>query len=328
MRRARRWTERGGTAGVDLTARVGSILLDSPIMNASGTAGHGLELADYVDLSSVGAFVAKSLCVDPWPGNPAPRVHMTPAGMINSVGLQGPGISSWVAQDLPGLLQGGARAVVVSIWGRSIDDYRRAAAAIAGVSSRVVAVEVNLSCPNTESGRELFAHDADVAAQVIGGCVAELDRPVWAKLSANTDRLVAVAGAVAGAGAEAVTLINTLFGLVIDADTRRPVLSGIGGGVSGPAIHPVAVRAVYDVHEAHPDLPIVGVGGIANGFDAIEFLLAGASAVQVGTALFADPRILSRVGRELEQWCRDRGIASVRDLVGGAHDPDPRSLGE
>lgn len=305
---------------MDLTARIGSLTLPSVVMNASGTAGHGAELAAYGDLAGLGAFVAKSLCVDPWPGNDAPRVHNTPAGMINSVGLQGPGITAWLEHELPSLHDAGVQRVVPSIWGRSPEDYRRAAEMLVGAPRDVVAVEVNLSCPNTEAGRELFAHDPGVAGAVIASCVETLDRPVWAKLSANTDRLVEVAGAVAEAGAEAVTLINTLFGLVIDTEARRPVLSGVGGGLSGPAIHPVAVRAVWDVHAAHPGLAIVGVGGVSGGTDAVEMLLAGACAVQVGTAIFDDPRILGRVADEVEQWCSTHGVTRIGDIVGQAHE--------
>lgn len=304
---------------VDRSSRIGSLTLPSAVMNASGTAGHATELGAYVDLGELGAFVVKSLCVDAWPGNPPPRVHMTSAGMINSVGLQGPGIEAWLAEDLTELLAAGVRRVVVSIWGRSVDDYAAAAAMLADAPDEVIAIEVNLSCPNTESGRQLFAHDPAVAAEVVSECVEACGRPVWAKLSANTDRIVEIAGAVAAAGAEAVTLINTLFGMVIDTETRLPALSGRGGGLSGAAIHPVAVRAVHDVYAAYPDLAIVGVGGIASGTDAVEMMLAGASAVQVGTALFADPRVLGRVGRELEHWCATHAVESVRELTGRAH---------
>lgn len=311
--------DRSGMVAVDLTTRVGSVELPSPVMNASGTAGHALELAEYAELDRLGAFVAKSLCADPWAGNPAPRVHMTRGGMINSVGLQGPGVAAWLRDDLPQLRAAGVRRVVVSIWGRSVDAYRSAATLLADAPDEIVAVEVNLSCPNTESGRELFAHDPRVAGEVVAACAEVAARPVWAKLSPNTDRLVEVAGAVATSGAEAVTLVNTLFGMVIDPEIGRPVLSGGGGGVSGPAIHPMAVRAVYDVHAACPDLPIIGVGGISTGTDAVEMLMAGASAVQIGTALFADPRVLTRVRHELEQWCSTHGVAAVRRLLAVAH---------
>jgi dihydroorotate dehydrogenase (NAD+) catalytic subunit len=299
---------------VDLSVRIGSVELSAPVMTASGTAGHGDELAAYVELSRLGAVVVKSLGADPWPGNPAPRVHQTAAGMLNSVGLQGPGIAAWREHELPALLDRGA-TVVVSIWGRTLEDYARAAAAIADCPPQVVAVEVNLSCPNLDGGAHLFAHDPDATAAVLDA-TSEAGRPRWAKLSPNTDRLVAVAEAAASAGAEAVTLVNTLMGMVIDVETRRPVLGGRSGGLSGPAIHPVAVRAVHDVHAALPDLPIVGVGGVATAVDAVELMLAGASAVQVGTASFADPRSVMSVLDGMETWCRRHGVARVASLTG------------
>ncbi len=305
---------RVGVTPVDMAVQVGSVALRSPVMTASGTAGHGDELADYVDLARLGAVVVKSLGADPWPGNPAPRVHQTAAGMINSVGLQGPGVVRWRAEELPALLARDA-AVVVSIWGRSVDDYARAAEAASSCSDEVVAVEVNLSCPNLDGGTHLFAHDPDATAAVIEATEVA-GRPRWAKLSPNTDRLVEVAGAAAAAGAEAVTLVNTLMGMVIDLDSRRPLLGGRTGGVSGPAIHPIAVRAVHDVHAAHPDLPIVGVGGVATAHDAIELMIAGASAVQVGTATFADPRTVVRVLEGMESWCREHDVARVASLTG------------
>ncbi len=302
---------------LDVSVDVGSVSFEAPVMTASGTAGHGTELGRYLDLARLGAVVVKSLSADPWAGNPAPRVHETSAGMINSVGLQGPGVAAWLADELPPLLATGA-TVVASIWGRSIEEYRRAADLLADAPPEVVAVEVNLSCPNLDGGAHLFAHDPDTAAAAIDvttGC----GRPRWAKLSPNTDRLVRVAAAVDEAGAEAVTLVNTVMGMVIDTETRRPLLGGGGGGLSGPAIHPVAVRAVYDCHASLPDLPIVGVGGIASGRDAAEMMLAGASAVQVGTASFADPRACERVSDELGEWCRRQGVRAVRELRGGAH---------
>jgi dihydroorotate dehydrogenase (NAD+) catalytic subunit len=308
---------RASAAGaVDMAVTVGSVRLPNPIMTASGTAGHGAELAAYVDLSELGAVVVKSLHADPWPGNPPLRIHETAAGMINSVGLQGPGIEAWLVQDLPALAATGAR-VVASIWGRSVDEYRRAADRLAAVPDSVVAVEVNLSCPNTEAGRDLFAHSADDTRAAIAA-TAGCGRPRWAKLSPNVGHLGEIAAAAHGAGAEAVTLVNTVMGLAIDAETRRFRLgSGArGGGVSGPAIHPIAVRAVFDVHRALPDLPIVGVGGVTSGADAAELLLAGASAVQVGTATFADPRAPHRVLRELQGWAMRQGVARMDEVIG------------
>jgi dihydroorotate dehydrogenase (NAD+) catalytic subunit len=309
--------ERAAVAGaVDMAVSVGSVRLPNPIMTASGTAGHGAELAAYVDLSELGAVVVKSLHADPWPGNPPLRIHETAAGMINSVGLQGPGVEAWLVHELPALAATGAR-VVASIWGRTVDEFRRAADRLAAAPDSVVAVEVNLSCPNTEAGRDLFAHSTDdtrAAIDATAGC----GRPRWAKLSPNVGHLGEIAAAAHGAGAEAVTLVNTVMGLAIDAETRRFRLgSGArGGGLSGPAIHPIAVRAVFDVHRALPDLPIVGVGGVASGADAAELLLAGASAVQVGTATFADPRAPHRVLRELQGWAVRQRVARMDEVIG------------
>jgi len=295
---------------------IGSVQLPAPVMTASGTAGHGAELAPYMDLSALGAVVVKSLAAFEWAGNPSPRVHPAGVGMINAVGLQGPGVQRWLAEELPALLATGAR-VIASIWGRSVADYQQAAEQLAAAPAGVVAVEVNLSCPNLEGRRGIFAHDAALSAEVIAA-TAGAGRPRWAKLSPNTDRVVEVAEAVHGAGAEAVTLVNTLLGMVLDSDTGLPVLGAGGGGYSGRPVHPVAVRTVYDVHAALPDLPIVGAGGVASGWDAAELMLAGASAVQVGTATFADPAAPLRIQRELLTWCAERGVAPA-ELTGRAH---------
>jgi dihydroorotate dehydrogenase (NAD+) catalytic subunit len=232
--------------------------------------------------------------------------------MLNAVGLQGPGIERWRVEHLPSLLATGA-TVVCSIWGRSIDEYRAAADLLAVAPADVVAVEVNLSCPNLEGRGSIFAHDAERSAAVIEA-TAGCRRPRWAKLSPNTDRLVEIADAVTAAGAEAVTLVNTVLGMALDPVTLRPVLGNGGGGLSGRAIHPVAVRAVNDVHEARPDIDIVGVGGVASGWDAAELMLVGARAVQVGTASFADPRACARVHTELVTFAGDRGIPRLASL--------------
>jgi dihydroorotate dehydrogenase (NAD+) catalytic subunit len=297
-----------------MSTRVGSVFLPNPVMTASGTGGHGDELARYLDLSSLGAVVVKSLSAEPWAGNPAPRVHETQGGMLNSVGLQGPGVAAWLEHELPPLLATGAR-VVASIWGRTVDEYAAAAEALADAPPEVVAVEANLSCPNLHHGRDMFAQLPETTAEAVRASLA-CGRPVWAKLSPNVASLVPIAEAARDAGAEAVTLINTVLGMAIDPETRLLRLGGGGGGLSGPAIHPVAVRAVHDVHRALPDLPIVGVGGVSTGIDAIELMLAGASAVQVGTATFADPRAAGRVSEEIQTWCRRRGVAAVTELIG------------
>jgi dihydroorotate dehydrogenase (NAD+) catalytic subunit len=301
----------------DLEVTVGSLTLANPVMTASGTAGHGAELQPYLDLGSLGAHVVKSMAAEPWPGNPAPRLHPAGVGMINAVGLQGDGVDHWLAADLPALRRHRVR-VVASIWGRSVGDYLAAAERLADASADVVAVEINLSCPNLEGRRGIFAHDEELSAEVVAGVVARVGRPCWAKLSPNTDRVVDVARAVAAAGADAVTLVNTLLGMVLDPVTGRPALAAGGGGYSGAPLHPVAVRVVFDVHAALPDLAIVGVGGVSTGWQAAELMLAGASAVQVGTATFADPRAPARVVRELATWCRERGLRPA-DLTGLAH---------
>jgi dihydroorotate dehydrogenase (NAD+) catalytic subunit len=299
-------------SAVDPCVMIGSVRLGGPVMTASGTAGYGTELAPFMDLSELGAVVVKSLAAYEWPGNPAPRLHPTPQGMINAVGLQGPGVEHWMNEVAPRLIDCGA-TVVASIWGRSVEDFRLAAELLADAPEQVVAVEVNLSCPNLEGRGAIFAHDVERAAAVVEATAA-CGRPRWAKLSANTDRIVEVAAAVVAAGAEAVTCINTLLGLAYDPGSLQPTLGAGGGGLSGRAIHPVAVRAVHDVHEALPDVPIVGVGGVANGWDAVELLLAGAVAVQVGTASFADPAAPLTVQREVLEWAANRGITALVEI--------------
>ncbi len=303
------------TARTDLEASVGSVRFPNPVLTASGTAGYGAELGAYVDLASLGAVVVKSLSAEPWAGNPSPRVHETVAGMLNAVGLHNMGVAAWRRDQLPPLCAARAR-VVASIWGRTVDEYARAAELLAGAD--VVAVEVNLSCPNLDGGRHLFAQDATETAAVIAAC-APCGRPLWAKLTPNVTDMVPVARAALDAGAEALTLVNTVMGLAIDPARRGPWLAAGGGGLSGPALHPIAVRAVYECRAAFPDAGIVGVGGVARGVDAIELLEAGADAVQVGTATFADPRAPARVLSEVRRWCERAGVARIADLIGAAH---------
>ncbi len=311
------------SAGLDLTVAVGSVTLPSPVMTAAGTAGHADELAPYGALSELGAVVVKSLSPEAWDGNPSPRVHPVDNGMMNAVGLQGPGVPAWIASDLPRLQAAGAR-VVVSIWGRSVDEYQRAATLLAEVADELTAVEVNLSCPNL-SGKSIFAHDESASEDVIAAVTAAIPTPVWAKLSPNTDRVVEVASAVAGAGAEAVTLINTVIGLAIDPATGRSRLANGTGGLSGPAIRPVAVRWIAEVSRAIPGLAVVGVGGVVDGPSAAELLVAGASAVQVGTAIFADPRAPWAVQSDLTRWCSTHRVGRVADLTGTLRSAEPTS---
>ncbi|HJP15926.1 MAG TPA: dihydroorotate dehydrogenase, partial [Acidimicrobiales bacterium] len=234
------------SSNTDFTTKIGSVVLPNPVMTASGTSGQGAELSRYFDLSSLGAVVVKSLHVKPWSGNPSPRLHPTSAGMINSVGLQGPGVKEWLKTDLPLLEKTGAR-VVVSIWGQTIEEFAQAAELLTDASDTVIAVEVNASCPNVEDRTNLFAHSAAATSEVVKASLVS-GRPCWAKLSSNTPYLPEIARAAKEAGAEAVTVANTLLGMAINADTRKPVLGAVRGGVSGPAIKPIALRSVFDTY--------------------------------------------------------------------------------
>lgn len=292
--------------------------LPNPILTAAGTAGFATELSGWVDLASLGAVVVKSLSPEAWAGNPAPRVHGTDAGMINAVGLQNPGVASWISDDYPRLAATGAR-VVASIWGFRVDDYATAAAALAEVPG-LTAVEVNVSCPNLEDRRHMFGHSCEGTTAVVSAVRKALaSTPIWIKLSPNVTSIVDIAGAAIDAGADALVLVNTVLGMVIDTETRRTALGNGGGGLSGPAIRPVAVRAIYDVRVAYPDVPIVGVGGVARGEHAVELLLAGANAVEVGTATFFHPAAPARVLHELRDWCEAHDVTRVADLIGCAH---------
>jgi dihydroorotate dehydrogenase (NAD+) catalytic subunit len=284
-------------------------------MTASGTSGYGDELAAYGDLRELGAVVTKSLAAFAWPGNPAPRVASSGEHMVNAVGLAGPGVTAWRENDLPALERVGA-TVVASLWGRSVQEFADAATLLRGAN--VAAVEVNASCPNLESRREMFAHSPTATAEIVDAAkVAGVPR--WVKLSPNTPQLLEVARAAMAAGADALVLVNTVLGLVIDIEARRPTLGNVGGGVSGPGILPVALRAIYECREAFSDAPIVGVGGVSRGEDAVAMLMAGANAVEVGTATFADPRAPWRVQRELEKWMTSHDVTSLSELIGAAH---------
>ncbi len=295
--------------------RLGSLELANPIVTASGTFGHGAEVAHLCDPSRLGAVTAKSQAPFAWPGNASPRLHPAACGMVNAVGLQGQGIEHWINHDLPALRALGA-VVIASIWGHGVDDFAQAAALLVAVERDVAAVEINLSCPNVNGGNTIFAHDADATRQVVTAVIdAGVTVPVFAKLSAGVADLPQIAGVALEAGATGLTLINTVRALLVDAELRRPTLGSRGGGLSGSAIKPIALRAVFDVSQAHPGVPIIGTGGVSTGTDAVEMLLAGASAVGVGTATFADPRAPIRVVTELERWCADHGVARVADLT-------------
>jgi len=298
--------------------RVGGVDLANPFMTASGTSGHDIELSGHMPVHRLGAVVVKSLFTDPWPGNPAPRIHMTPSGMLNSVGLQGPGVEAWIQSSLPRCESAGVR-VVASIWGRTVAEYESAARALASVGARIAAVEVNLSCPNLEGRAGIIAHDPSLSGMVIDAVVRASAVPVWAKLSPNTDRIVEVAVTVHDAGAASLTLVNTVLGMQLDPFSGQPSLGGGGGGLSGPVIHPVAVRAVHDVRTALPRVDIVGVGGIASGADALEMMRAGATAVQIGTATFLDPGAPWRIACDAARLLHRRGHSSWSEFISASH---------
>jgi dihydroorotate dehydrogenase (NAD+) catalytic subunit len=285
---------------VNLTSQVSSVVLKNPILTASGTAGAG---------------------------NPGPRLRESPSGLLNSVGLQGPGVEQWRQTELPKLVERGA-TVVASIWGSTVDQFERAAQMLRGADG-VVAVEVNVSCPNLEDRSRMFAHSRSATAEAVDAASAA-EVPLWVKLSPNVPDIVEIAAAGLGAGAEAIVLINTLLGMAIDADQWGYRLGSgpAGGGLSGPAIRPIALRAVHDCRAAFPrgapgpggpPVAIVGVGGVSRGIDAVELMLAGADAVEVGTACYRDPRAPLKVLAGLRRWCARHGVTHVRQIVAGVH---------
>lgn len=297
--------------------KIGAVSLEQPVLTASGTAGYGAEFESYFRLSEIGAVVTKSVAHFEWPGNVAPRLHPTKGGMLNAVGLQGSGVKNFIENDLP-LLKNARAKVVVSIWGHSVEDYFLAAKMLADVSREIAAIEVNLSCPNLGGDHVMFGHDANLSAKVIESCLVA-DVPLWAKLSPNTHLLVDVARAVQSAGAQALTLVNTAIGMVIDTNSGLPILGNIRGGLSGSALHPIAVRCIYDVRAALSDVKIIGAGGVISGETAAELMLAGADAVQVGTASFANPRAPIKILGELRKWANDHEITQWSQLTSAAH---------
>lgn len=312
---------------VDMSVELGGVLLPSPMMTASGCAANGKELARFFDLRELGAFVTKSVMADPRSGRGTPRMAETPSGMLNSIGLQGPGISAFVDQDLAWLKAQGARALV-SIAGNTSGEFADVAARLRASDAfdAVVGVEVNISCPNVANRGLVFACDPMASAKVIALVREQLPRdiPIFAKLTPDVTDIVSVAQASVKAGANGLTMINTLLGMVIDTERLRPQVAGVTGGLSGPAVRPVAVRAIWQTRAAMlegrlPTVPIIGVGGVRTGRDALELVAAGASAVQVGTATFNDPSAPVRVGRELRELLRDKGFERFTDAVGVAH---------
>ncbi len=305
----------------DLKTRIGHLELPSPILTASGCTGTGRELAQFTDVARLGAVITRSVTLEPRAGNPAPRMAETPSGLLSSVGLQGPGLDDFLRRDLPWLLSRGARAVV-SVAGHTAREYGEIAARLSD-SAGVTALEVNLGCPDAAAGGRPFALDPAAAAAVVAAVrgSARYDIPVFAKLSPEVSDIVAVARGCVAAGADGLSMINTLPGMAIDPVSFRPALAGLAGGLSGPAVRPVAVRCVWLVHEALPDVPVIGCGGVRTGRDALEFLLAGASLVAVGTVLFHDPSACDRIQRELEEELAARGVDRVADVIGRAHQP-------
>ena len=306
---------------VDMTTRLAGVAFPNPVFTASGCAAAGSELDQFFDVTALGGVVTKSIMLEARSGRATPRMAETPSGMLNSIGLQGPGVDAFLDKDLAWLADRGARAVV-SIAGGSVEDYGRLAAKLRGRPGLTM-VEVNISCPNVEDRGQVFACDPRAASEVVEAVRRNTAPgiPVFAKLSPDVTDITAVARACVAAGADGLSVINTLLGLAIDTTTLRPVLGGVTGGLSGPAIRPVAVRCVWQVHQALPDVPVLGMGGIRTGLDALEFVLAGASAVSVGTTVFGDPTAPLRVLKELEAALAERGFARFSDAVGLAHRP-------
>jgi dihydroorotate dehydrogenase (NAD+) catalytic subunit len=296
----------------DLSVDLCKVRLPVPVLAASGCFGFGHEMTPYLDLRDVGAVVTKSVSLEPRRGRPTPRMAETPSGMLNGIGLQNPGVEAFCAKDLPILADAGAR-VVVSIVGRSAEEFARVAERLAGEDA-VHLLELNLSCPNVEHRGEVFASDPQAAALVLLAVKAVARQPVLAKLTADVTDVVAVARAVVSAGADGLTLINTLLGMVVDVHRRRPKLAGITGALSGPAIRPLAVRCVWQVAQSLPDVPIVGTGGIMSADDAAEFFLVGAAAVGVGTASFVNPRAVVELAGGLAAYLDAQGVNSVTEL--------------
>ncbi len=297
----------------DLRVRLGPLELKNPVLTASGTFGYGREYEELVDLDRLGGIVVKGLSLEPRAGNPPPRIVETPCGMLNAIGLANIGLKRFLNEKLPWLRRLNT-AVIVNIYGHREEEYGELAAGLQGAEG-VAALEVNISCPNVAQGGMAFGTDPAISARVTERVLKNSDKPVIVKLSPNVTRIAEIARAVEAAGAHAVSLINTLTGMAVDIQTRRPKLANVTGGLSGPAIRPVALHLVYQVVRA-VKIPVIGIGGITDHRDALEFLIAGAGAVQVGTASFVDPGAGLKVVDGLERYCRDHGVARLRELIG------------
>ena len=303
----------------DFSTTLGPAWFPTPLFTASGCASSGRELAQFFPLREIGAVVTKSIMLKARPGRPTPRMAETPSGMLNSIGLQGPGIDAFLENDVPWLISQNAR-IIISIAGENVEEYSILARRLRSVPG-ISAVEVNISCPNVENRGLVFACDPDASRAVVEGVRRTLggELPIIVKLSPDVTDITEIARSVVSAGADALSLINTLLGMVINTDTMRPHLAGKTGGLSGPAIRPIAVRAIYQVHQALPKVPILGMGGVRSGRDALELILAGASGVSVGTATFSNPKALINVQNDLRGLLLNRGFASLREAIGYAH---------
>jgi dihydroorotate dehydrogenase (NAD+) catalytic subunit len=301
---------------MDLSIKLATAELKNPVLVASGTFGAGREASNFLDLSQLGGIIVKSMTISPWKGKPTPRMCETPSGMLNAIGIQNKGVDHFITEDLPWLVKHKA-SVIASIAGNTVDEFVRVADKLRTGGRGVAAVEVNISCPNLEDRNNMFAHSPAATAAVIGNVKDALKRvPVFAKLSPNVTSLSEIAGAALDAGADGLSLINTVFGMAIDTATRRPKLAGTVGGLSGPAILPVAVRAVHEVHREFPHAPIIGQGGVANADDALQLILAGATVVAVGTANFVNPRTSIAIIEGIAEYMERHGVVSVEELVG------------
>ena len=298
---------------VSLSTKIGSLELKNPVMTASGTFGYGTEYADFMDISRLGAIIVKGTTLNPRQGNPYPRMVETPSGMLTAVGLQNKGVDHFVDHIYPEVRKI-QTAIIVNVSGSCIDDYVQTASIINSLDD-IPAIELNISCPNVKQGGMAFGVNPDSAAQVVSAVRKAYDKTLIVKLSPNVTDITEIARAVEGAGADSVSLINTLLGMAIDAGKRRPVLSTITGGLSGPAVKPVALRMVWQTAKA-VKIPVIGLGGICSATDAVEFLLAGASAIQIGTANFIDPSISGKVIDGIEDYLERHGFSSVREIIG------------
>ncbi len=301
------------SSAVDLSVEVGGLMLRNPVLTASGTFGYGVEFARFFDLSRLGGFCTKGLSLEPMAGNPPGRIAETPAGMLNAIGLENVGVEAFIQEKLP-LLEDCGCHVVANVLGKTTREFIRIAERLTPYS-RVSAFELNISCPNIKEGGIQFGHDPVMTREVVSAVRAATDKPVWVKLSPNVTDITVFARVCEDEGADAVTLVNTFVGMAVDVVRRRPMLSNLTGGLSGPAIRPLAVRMVYQTCQA-VRIPVIGIGGIACARDALEFLIAGATAVQVGTANFVDPLAAVKVIDGLEDFCRRQGISRIRDLIG------------